>query len=51
MNLCTRLGDMKEYFKVKNILARARRTFFQERTKPICNPGQDSFIVAARYTV
>lgn len=33
---------------VTNILA---ANAFQERTKPICNLGQDSFIVVARYTV
>jgi len=40
--------DMREYFKVKNIFA---ADSFQERTKPICNLVQDSFIVVARYTV
>lgn len=39
---------MREYFKVKNIFA---ADSFQERTKPICNLVQDSFIVVARYTV
>jgi len=42
------LRDMREYFKVKNIFA---ADSFQERTKPICNLVQDSFIVVARYTV
>jgi len=48
MNPYMRPRNMKEYFKVTNILA---ANSFQERTKPICNLGQDSFIVVARYTV